>query len=190
MEINAINQLRRTAARTPEKKTGTPTAETSSTPAKSDSVSVVERAVKQLKEQNQRLEALLQQDRQEPKQPAIWDIVDSVTGEDGGEADALGEQLKTVERCQKIASRIMRGDKVPPEDERYLMEHDPEGYKLALAMRRHKKDPKEWESVLEEEEKTSESSGETSEVSSCEGAGEASGTGGDSGGGDAPSGDE
>lgn len=67
--------------------------------------------------------------------------------------DGLGERMKVLSRCQKIAARIMAGDKVPPEDQQYLMENDVEGYKLAMAMRTVKKDPKEWESELEDEEK-------------------------------------
>ena len=69
-----------------------------------------------------------------------------------GELDALNESLKKMERCRKIASRIMRGDKVPPQDEMYLMDNDPDGYKLALACRQPKEKPKEWESVLKDEE--------------------------------------
>ncbi len=69
-----------------------------------------------------------------------------------GELDALTKALKTMENCRKIASRIMRGDKVPPQDERYLMENDPDGYKLALVCRKPKEKPKEWESVLGEEQ--------------------------------------
>ena len=93
-----------------------------------------------------------------------------------GELDAMREALKKMERCQKIASRIMKGDKVPPQDERYLMECDPDGYNLALACRQPKEKPKEWESVLKEEEQEGgsapsggeapeapESSGETAE---------------------------
>lgn len=72
----------------------------------------------------------------------------------GGELEMLSRSLKIMDNCRKIASRIMRGDKVPPQDERYLMENDPDGYKLALACRKPKEKPKEWESVLEEEEET------------------------------------
>lgn len=71
-----------------------------------------------------------------------------------GELDALNEALKKMERCQKIASRIMRGDRVPPQDEMYLLDNDPDGYKLALACRKPKEKPKEWDSVLEDEEET------------------------------------
>ena len=80
-----------------------------------------------------------------------------------GELDFLSKSLKTMEKCRKIASRIMKGDKVPPQDERYLKDNDPDGYKLALVSRKPKKNPKEWESVLDEEDRMggSESRGET-----------------------------
>lgn len=84
-----------------------------------------------------------------------------------GDLEMLSKSLKVMERCRKIASRIMKGDKVPPQDEQYLMECDPDGYKLALACRVPKEKPKEWESVLEEEERedgSSGSGGETAET--------------------------
>lgn len=68
------------------------------------------------------------------------------------ELDGLTKALKVMDKCRKIASRIIKGDKVPPQDERYLMENDPEGYKLTLACRQTKEHPKEWESVLDEED--------------------------------------
>ena len=186
MEINAIHQMRRAAVRTDEKKKDVQAAASGSanTPPKADSLSLTGRMAAGLKEQSQRIASLLEQDRQEEKTPEPWDMLDGASGEDGDdEADMLGEQLKVMQRCQKIAARIMRGDKVPPEDERYLMENDPDGYKLALAMRTPKKKPKEWDSVLEEEkEKTSETSGEEETASSCEASGGASDTGGAAGG--------
>ncbi len=186
MEINAIHQMRRAAVRTDEKKKDVQAAASGSanTPPKADSLSLTGRMAAGLKEQSQRIATLLEQDRQEEKTPEPWDMLDGASGEDGDdEADMLGEQLKVMQRCQKIAARIMRGDKVPPEDERYLMENDLDGYKLALAMRTPKKKPKEWDSVLEEEkEKTSETGGEEETASSCEASGGASDTGGDAGG--------
>lgn len=67
--------------------------------------------------------------------------------------DSLDRELKTMKLCNRIAARIRAGDRVPPEDLRYLMKNDPAGYRLAIAMRKPKKDPKEWESALGEEEK-------------------------------------
>ena len=69
-----------------------------------------------------------------------------------GELDLLSQGLKVLELCEKIAASIMRGDKVPIEDLRFLMENDPDGYRLAMALRRHKEDPEEVDSVLEDEE--------------------------------------
>ena len=86
-----------------------------------------------------------------------------------GELEMLSKSLDVMEKCRKIASRIIKGDKVPPQDEQFLMEADPEGYKLALACRVPKEKTKEWESVLEEEEEDG-SGGETAD--STETAGE------------------
>ena len=84
-----------------------------------------------------------------------------------GDLEMLSKSLKVMDRCQRIAARIMKGDKVPPQDEQYLMECDPDGYKLALACRVPKEKPKEWDSVLEEEEQeggASDSGGEMAEA--------------------------
>ena len=89
-----------------------------------------------------------------------------------GELEMLSKSLDVMEKCRKIASRIIKGDKVPPQDEQFLMEADPEGYKLALACRVPKENPKKWESVLEDEEQENgsageaESGGETAEAES------------------------
>ena len=81
-----------------------------------------------------------------------------------GELDALSKALKTMDKCRKIAGRIMRGDKVPPQDERYLMDNDPDGYKLALVCRKPKEKPKEWETALDEEDLEGGSGGGTEEL--------------------------
>ena len=70
-----------------------------------------------------------------------------------GHLDRLDKALKVLSKCQKIAASIMKGNRVPPEDLRYLMENDPEGYKLAMAMRRQNPDPEDEKSVLDEEDK-------------------------------------
>ena len=86
--------------------------------------------------------------------------------------DSMAEKLKVMRKCQKIAAAIMRGDRVPPEDLEYLMNNDPDGYKLAMAMRRENPDPEDCESVLDEEDRR----GNTQAVSgeSCSGGGEPS----------------
>lgn len=75
------------------------------------------------------------------------------------ELDMLSIELKVLEACQKIAASIIKGDKVPLKDLKFLMENDPAGYKLAMAMRREKKDPEEVESVLDEMEQSASGEG-------------------------------
>ncbi len=109
-----------------------------------DSLTLSQAALRYLEEQNKKLEEVRRQREQ---------------GDDM--LDSMNKALKTMKRCQEIARRIMRGDKVPPQDELYLMENDEESYKLALALRKPKKHPKEWDSVLEDEEGQKNESTET-----------------------------
>ena len=74
-----------------------------------------------------------------------------------GELDLLSNGLRVLELCQKIAASIMKGNHVPPEDLKFLMENDPAGYRLAMAMRKHNPDPEEEESVLTDEDKNGKS---------------------------------
>jgi len=67
--------------------------------------------------------------------------------------DQLEKMLRSQRLCMKIAARIMRGDRVPPEDMKYLEEHDPDGFKLAMAMRKPKRNPENCKSVLKDEDK-------------------------------------
>ena len=67
--------------------------------------------------------------------------------------DLMRKALDTMKKCMKIAASIIKGNKVPPEDLRYLMKNDPVGYKMALAMRRENPDPKEEKSVLDDEDR-------------------------------------
>lgn len=86
--------------------------------------------------------------------------------------DALSRQLDVQMKCMKIATNIMKGKKVPPEDEQYLMEHDPESYKLAVSMRGLvKEDDEECESVLKDEDKNGEETSETGESAPVESSG-------------------
>lgn len=89
------------------------------------------------------------QEREQDRTGGLLDALETKKSE----LDSMSEKLKTLNKCQKIAAAIMRGDRVPPEDLRYLMEHDKEGYKMALALRRPKKDPEDVKSVLDEEDR-------------------------------------
>ena len=60
------------------------------------------------------------------KSDGILDMLDGPDAEEQ-ELEALSKQMDTQMKCLKIAMNIMRGKKVPPEDERFLMEKDKEG---------------------------------------------------------------
>lgn len=142
MELSVSGQRRRTAQITkiaPQAAKKTSAGKTSPLRAKSDKAAWSQGALAFLQEVS-RQDLEKQRKLLEAKQKS------------SGELDVLSKSLKTMEKCQKIAARIMRGDKVPPQDEQYLMEADPDGYKLAIACRTPKEKPKEWDSVLEDEE--------------------------------------
>lgn len=63
-----------------------------------------------------------------------------------------GKTARTQAKCMKIAMRLAAGDKVPYQDERFLMENDPELHSKAMSVRIPKQDPEEYDSVLEEED--------------------------------------
>lgn len=74
--------------------------------------------------------------------------------ENGGTSmlDSYKKQLDIMNKCAKISASISAGDRVPPEDLRYLKEHDMNAYRLAMATRKPKHDPKDKETVLSEED--------------------------------------
>lgn len=74
----------------------------------------------------------------------------------------MGQQLETstkaelgplddLIKCMQIASRIIKGDKVPQADVNFLMEKNPKMYTSAVLMKQENKDPKKHESLLEDE---------------------------------------
>ncbi len=123
-----------------------------------------------MEEQNARLRALLSRPAEEKKDEG--GLLGYMETEEE-KLDGLSEELDIQMKCLEIAMNMMKGKKVPPEDEKYLMEHDPDGYKMAMAMKAMvKEDKKECKSVLDEEDKnggTSETSAAPVEDSSAEG---------------------
>ena len=67
------------------------------------------------------------------------------------QAEARAAAAKMQLLCLKIAMRLLAGDKVPPQDEEYLLEHDPGLYTVVINCRAQKEDPEEHNSLLEEE---------------------------------------
>ena len=158
-------------------KTGEKTAETAARPS-ADRLELSRQWVEQMEEQSARLQAALSQPAGEDKKSdGIWGMLDYMETEED-KLDAMSEQLDVQMKCLKIAMNIMKGKKVPPEDERYLMENDPNGYKLAMSMKSMvKEDKKECKSVLDDEDKNG--SSETGEAESASGGEGAASSGGE-----------
>lgn len=73
------------------------------------------------------------------------------------QADAMKESLEKMKRCSKIAKNIQKGHKVPPKDEKYLLENDPKLYMMAMALRMlEDPDNKKVKSELKDEEEQQE----------------------------------
>lgn len=89
------------------------------------------------------------------------------------QAEAINKALDQMKKCSKIASRIQKGGRIPPEDEQYLLEHDPKLYMMAMLMRmmEQNKEDKKYESVLDEEDLQDgqQDSGGTDAVDAAEG---------------------
>lgn len=156
MELRATREMRRSeqlAKAMAKKADAEPPAKARPQPAQAptDKVSLSRQALAFVQEQNQRMWEQAQE-REQRRQGRLDDSLSALEASKK-QLDAMGEKLKVQDKCQKIAAAIMRGDRVPPEDLEYLMNNDPEGYKLAMAMRREKKDPEDVESVLDEEDK-------------------------------------
>lgn len=118
---------------------------------RADKLSVSAQAVAWLEEQSRKTWESTQE-REQKKHS--W-LDDSLSGLEAKkkELDALARQLDVLEKCQKIAASIIKGNNVPPKDLQYLMNNDPDGYKLAMAMRRQNPDPEDEKSVLDDEDK-------------------------------------
>ena len=152
MELNAIRELRRgaqidkTVGRKAEAQDAPAGAPTPQRKEPVDKLTLSRQAVAFVEEQSRKMwdevreREQRRQDRMNAK-PA------------SGELDLLSKGLRVLELCRKIAASIMKGNNVPPEDLKFLMENDPDGYRLAMAMRRHNPDPEDEESVLTDEDK-------------------------------------
>ena len=159
MELRTTRELRRnerlTKAMVKEKEGKGAAAPVQPKPARqaADKLTLSRQALGYLQEQSR-----LAWEREQRRQSRMDDSFSALdTAKD--QLDAMEKKLKVMNKCQKIAASIMRGNRVPPEDLAYLMNNDPEGYKLAMAMRRENPDPEDCESVLDEEDRAGASGG-------------------------------
>lgn len=146
MEVNEVRRNGRviSAGMPAVKKTGAGLS--AQQPSRADKVVLSRQAVAYLEEQNRQRLAQAAEKKESSAQDSLL--------------KKLEKDLKKLDKCQKIYARVVNGDKVPPEDLQYLERCDPEGFKLALAMRRPNRHPKEWESELDDEDRKALQSGE------------------------------
>lgn len=186
MELRATREMRRNEQLS---KAMAKKAETADDPAKAqasrpqgptDKVSLSQQALAFVQEQNRKMWEAAQQ-REQRRQARLDDSLSAMESAKN-ELDIMQKQLEVMNKCQKIAASIMKGNRVPPEDLEYLINNDPDGYKLAMALRRENPDPEDEKSVLDDEDRNGSSaeksdSGEAPSVSAAEassGGGEAS----------------
>ena len=70
----------------------------------------------------------------------------------GETAEGMGEAMREMIKCLRIAMRIMSGHNVPEADHRYLMDKDSALYSKAVMMRKEIIDPEDLERLSEDEE--------------------------------------
>lgn len=150
-EMRRNEQLTRAMAKKADIADAPTTAQSTQRQPTADKVSLSQQALDFVREQNQKMWQQTQE-REQRQGGRIKGILDAMETEKQ-KLDNMSKMMDMMDKCQKIAAAITRGDRVPPEDLRYLMEHDQEGYKMALAMRKPKKDPEDVESVLDDEDK-------------------------------------
>ena len=157
MELRTTRELRRNVRL--DKLAGRKT-ETADTPAQTqtpqqkepvDKLTLSRQALAFVEEQNRKMWDAAQE--REQRRQSRMDAGISAMESAKGEMDLLSKGLRVLELCQKIAASIMKGNKVPPEDLEFLMKNDPDGYRLAMAMRRYNPDPEDEKSVLTDEDK-------------------------------------
>ncbi len=70
----------------------------------------------------------------------------------GEQLEAEKEKLKILLTCMEIARRISGGDKVPPEDHKFLMEHDFALYARSILQRFPKSNPHAYKRLSKDDE--------------------------------------
>ena len=68
------------------------------------------------------------------------------------QGDAMKETMENQAKAIEIAGSIAKGGRVPPEDEAFLLENNPDMYKLAKLAAMHAKEHEKYKTALEEKE--------------------------------------
>ena len=66
--------------------------------------------------------------------------------------DDKSNDVDAQSKCLTIAMRILRGDKVPAKDMKFLLQNNPGLYFQAMMFRREKEDPEVYESITDDED--------------------------------------
>lgn len=82
------------------------------------------------------------------------------------QTEAMAKVNEDMIKCLEIARRISNGAKVPPSDERRLMEYDSELYMASksLAVLSKQKEKKEYDSLWEDEDENQQASADAAEI--------------------------
>lgn len=132
-----------TVRQAPTKQGAKATAQAPAGKARQDKLEISRQAAKLLAERAKEMTANIGSAGQEEKEPSTgvaW-------------LDHMKKELDIMDKCARISGSISAGDRVPPEDLKYLKEHDMQAYRLAMVTRKPKRDPADKESVLSEEDK-------------------------------------
>ena len=109
-----------------------------------------------------------EQKQKEKEQEQELDMLQKQLEASKKESEAMEDQFEAFAKCLKIASRVSRGDIVPPKDLKYLAEHEPDLYKQAILMRMPNPKPKKHKSVVGDEEEESQETQSSESASGSE----------------------
>lgn len=70
------------------------------------------------------------------------------------EAEAAKKEYENLGKCLEISRRILKGDKVPHKDMKFLMEKQPKLYKQSILLRASNAHPKKHKSLVKDEEES------------------------------------
>ncbi len=104
---------------------------------------------------------LVQKSKDEEKsamQEALeWSMYQEMLEKSREAAEEQGEGFGDLAKALEIARRILNGDIVPQQDEKFLMEFNSEIYMRVKSMAKMKEEPKEYDTLLEEKEEDNKS---------------------------------
>lgn len=113
------------------------------------------RREKELQEKVDALSELIEQNEESRERIINMEVGIANAESSRQQADAMKKYGEDMAKCLEIARRISEGDKVPPQDEKKLMDFNREIYMAAksMAVMNQQRKHKEYDSLWDEEEK-------------------------------------